>query len=100
MAFRFFDAGPGASEGPRKVPLGYPLAFPGDPGASRRPPGPKTKQTKKPRNLNELTEQWRYVRNWGRPRWDKSVAHSYENMSFLRVRGAQFRPLNRAMHKI
>jgi hypothetical protein len=36
--FRFFDPGPGASGGPRKVSLGYPWAFPGPPGASRRPP--------------------------------------------------------------
>ena len=57
--FRFFDPGPGASGGPWKAPLGYPWVFPGPPGASRRPPGPKTKQSKKPRNLKELTEQWR-----------------------------------------
>ena len=39
--FRFFDPRPGASGRPRKVPpLGYPWAFPGSPGASRRPPGP------------------------------------------------------------
>ncbi len=37
--------------------LGAPGA-PGAPGASRRPPGPKTNQSKKPRNLKELTEQW------------------------------------------
>ncbi len=40
--FRFFDPGPGASGGPRKVPLGVPWAFPGPPGASKKPPGPKT----------------------------------------------------------
>ncbi len=44
------------------VPLGYPWAFPGPPGASRGPQGPKTNQSKKPRNLKELTEQWR---SWG-----------------------------------
>ncbi len=59
--FRFFDPGPGASGGPRKVSLGYPWAFPGPPEASRRPPGPKTDQSKKPRNLKELTERWRRV---------------------------------------
>ena len=32
-AFRFFDPGPGASGGPRKVPLGYP-------GPARGPRGP------------------------------------------------------------
>ena len=39
------------------VPLGYPWAF-GPPGASRRLPGPKTNQSKKPKNLKELTERW------------------------------------------
>ncbi len=58
MGLGFFDPGLGASEGPRKVPLGYPWAFPGPPEASRRSPGPKTNQSKKPRNLKELTEQW------------------------------------------
>ncbi len=53
-----FYPGPGASGGPRKVPLGHPWAFPGPPEASRRPPGPKTNQSKKPRYLKELTERW------------------------------------------
>ncbi len=42
--FCFVDPGSGASGAPRRVPLGYPWAFPGPPGASRRPPGPKTNQ--------------------------------------------------------
>ncbi len=47
--FKLFDPGPGAPGGPRKVPpLGYPEA-----------PGPKTNQSKKTRNLKELTEQRR-----------------------------------------
>ncbi len=54
--FRFSDPGPGASGGPRKVPLGYLWAFPGPPEASRKPPGPKTNQSKNPRNLkNKLS---------------------------------------------
>ena len=56
--FRFFDPGPGGSGGPREAPQSPPWAFPGPPGASRRPPGPKTNQSKKPRNLKELTEHW------------------------------------------
>ncbi len=40
------------------VPLGYPWALPGPPGASRRLPGPKTSQSRKPKNLKELTERW------------------------------------------
>ncbi len=43
------------------VPLGYPWAFPGPPGISRRPPGPKTNQSKKPKNLKDLTEQWSLI---------------------------------------
>ena len=54
----FFDPGPGGSGAPREVPEGPPWAFPVPPGASRRPPGPKTNQSKKPRNLKELTERW------------------------------------------
>ncbi len=57
--FRFFDPGPGGSGGPREAPQSHPWAFPGPPGASRRPPGPKTNPSKKPKNLKELTEQWR-----------------------------------------
>ncbi len=57
-AFRFFDPGPGESGGPREVPLGYPWAFLGPPGASQRPLGPTTNQSNKTRNLNKLTEQW------------------------------------------
>ncbi len=38
--------------------MGYPWAFPRPPGASRRPPVPETNQSKKLRNLKELTEQW------------------------------------------
>ncbi len=53
----FLTRAPGASGGPRKVPLGYPGAFPGPPGASRRPPGPKTNQQKL-RNLKEVAESW------------------------------------------
>ena len=34
----------------------------GLPEASGRPPGPKTNQSKKPRNLKELTEQWKQRR--------------------------------------
>ncbi len=41
------------------APLGYLWAFPGPPGASRMPLGSKTNQSNKPRNLKELTEQWR-----------------------------------------
>ncbi len=41
------------------VPLGYPWAFPEPPGASRRPPGPKTNPRKKPRNLKAFIKQWR-----------------------------------------
>ncbi len=51
--FRLFDPGPGPSGGPRKVPLGYPWAFPRHPEASRRPPGPKTNQSQKPRNVSK-----------------------------------------------
>jgi hypothetical protein len=54
----FLTRAPGPREAPRKVPLGYPWAFRGPPGASRRPPGPKTNQSKKHRNLKEVTEQW------------------------------------------
>ncbi len=56
--FRFFDRGPSGSGGPREAPLGYLWAFPGPPGASRRPPGPKTNRSKKHRNPKELIEQW------------------------------------------
>ena len=45
--------------GPREAPQSPSWAFPGPPGASRGPPGPKTNQSKKLRNLKELTEQWR-----------------------------------------
>ena len=38
------------SGGPREAPQSPPWAFPGPPGASRRSPGPKTNQIKKPRN--------------------------------------------------
>jgi hypothetical protein len=58
IGFSFLLTGArGGFEGPRKAPLGYPWAFPGPPWASRRPPGPKTNQSKKPGNLKELTEQ-------------------------------------------
>ena len=40
------------------MPLGFPRAFPGPPGAPRRPPAPKTNQSKKTINKRELTEQW------------------------------------------
>ncbi len=40
------------------VPPGYPWAFPGPPGACRRPSGRKRTQSKKPKNLKELTERW------------------------------------------
>ncbi len=40
------------------MPLGCPWAFPGRPEASQRPPGLKTNQSNKPRNLKELIEQW------------------------------------------
>ncbi len=56
------DPAPGGSGGPREAPLGYPWAFPGPPGAFRRPPGPKTNESKKLRNVKELTEQWRILR--------------------------------------
>ncbi len=56
--FRFFDPGPGGSGGSREAPQSPPWAFPGPPGASRRPPGPKTNQSEKPRNLTELIKQW------------------------------------------
>ena len=56
--FRFFGLGPGGSEGPREAPQSPPWAFPGPPGASRRPPGPKTNKSKKHRNLKELIKQW------------------------------------------
>ena len=59
LVYRFFDPGLGGSGGPREAPLGYPWAFPEPPGASRRPTGPKTNQSKKPRNLKGLTERWR-----------------------------------------
>jgi hypothetical protein len=45
--------------GPREAPLSYPWAFPGPPRASRRPPGNKTNQSNKPKNLKELTARWR-----------------------------------------
>ncbi len=47
----FCYPGPEGSGGPREVPLSHPWAFPVPPGASRRPPGPKTKQSQKLRNL-------------------------------------------------
>ncbi len=59
----FFDPGLGGSVGPREAPLGYLSAFPGPPGASRRPPRPKTNQSQKPRNLKELAEQWSRCRS-------------------------------------
>ncbi len=49
--FRFVDPGPGASGGPRKVPLGYPWAFPGPPGAPGTQDKPKQK-TQKPKRLD------------------------------------------------
>ncbi len=52
--FNFLDPGPGGSGGPREGP---PWDFPGPPGASRRPSGPETNQSKKPRNLKELIKQ-------------------------------------------
>ncbi len=58
LVFRFFEPAPGGSGGPREAPLSYPWAFLGPSGASRRPPGPKTNQSEKTRNLKELTEQW------------------------------------------
>ncbi len=54
--FWFFDPGQGEVRGP---PGGPPGPSVGLPGASRRPPGPKTNQSKKPRNPKELTEHWR-----------------------------------------
>ncbi len=45
-------------------PQSPPWAFPGPPGASRKPPGPKTDQSKKPRNLKELIKQWSSVQLW------------------------------------
>ena len=45
LVFILFDPGPGGSSV-------------GLPGASGGPPGPKTNQSKKHRNLKELTEQW------------------------------------------
>ncbi len=53
---RFFDPGPG---GVRRPPGSPPEPSVGLPGASRRPPGPKTNQSNKPGNLQELTKQWR-----------------------------------------
>ena len=53
--------GPGGSGGTREAPLSYPSAFPGSPGASRKPPGPKTNQSKKIKNLKEFTDRWSYV---------------------------------------
>ncbi len=57
--FRNLARAPEPREAPRRPPLGYPWAFPGPPRAPRRPPEHKTTQSKKPRNLKELTEQWR-----------------------------------------
>jgi hypothetical protein len=50
---RFFDTGS------REAPEGPPWAFPRPLGASRRPPGPETNQSKRPRNLKEFLKQWR-----------------------------------------
>ncbi len=51
--------------GPREAPGRPPGLSVGLPGASRRPPGPKTNHSKKPRNLNKVTELWR-SRAWSR----------------------------------
>ncbi len=53
-----FEPGPGGSGGPREAPRSPAWAFPGPPGASRMPPGPKTNQSKKSRSLAKLIEQW------------------------------------------
>ncbi len=58
LVFKLFDLGQGGSGGPRETPQSPPWAFPGRPGASRRSPGPKTNQCKKPRNLKALIKQW------------------------------------------
>ncbi len=55
----FFDPGPRGSGGPAGGPPPSPSwALPGPPGASRRPPGPKTNEGKKSGNLKKLIEQW------------------------------------------
>ena len=60
MGCYVFWPGPGGLWGPPGSP---PEPSVGLPGASRRPPGPKTDQSKKPRNLKVMIEQWRlYLR--------------------------------------
>ncbi len=73
--FRFFDPGPGASGGPRKVPLGFPWAMPGSPGATRRPPGPQTNQTK----TKTWTEQYKHHKTG----WYKNRGPSFAVVSRL-----------------
>ena len=74
MGFRFFDPGPAVSGGPQKVPLGYPWAFPGPP---ERPPGPKTNQSKKHRNLKEMIEQWSPPKQTVKPLYESSRTYPY-----------------------
>ena len=65
LVFRFFDPGPGV-----RRPLGSsPVLSVGLPGASGGLPGPKTNQSKKHRNLKELTEQWSF------PRMPRTLMH-------------------------
>jgi hypothetical protein len=47
----FLTRARGRSGGPREAPQSPARAFPGSPRASRRPPGPKTNQRNKSRNL-------------------------------------------------
>ncbi len=72
---RFFDPGPGESGGHREAPQSPPWAFPGPPRASRRPPGPKTNQSERPRNLKELIMQW-----------SRSALHVVSSIGHLRFR--------------
>ena len=56
--FRFLTRAPGPREASERSPWAIRGPSQGSPGASRRPPEPKTNQSKKHRNLKELTEQW------------------------------------------
>ncbi len=54
IIFWYFDPGPEESGGPPRAIRGPSR------GRRRPPPGPHTNQSKKPRNLKRLIEQWRH----------------------------------------
>jgi hypothetical protein len=61
MGFYVVRPGPGGGPGAPGKPPEPSVGLSGASGASRRPPGRKTNQSKQPRNLKDLIEQWRFL---------------------------------------